>query len=146
MFSDYIRHSDRKKKHVRFSSKLSIKTVRLNWNWNYSKAFVKLCRNGVVSSDSLQAGRFGDQVSAGRDFTHQSRRPWGPPRLLHNGYRGSFPRVKQPGRCVHYPSPSSAKVKNEWSYTSTSLPISAFMDCYTENFKYVWGSVGRTHT
>ena len=38
-------------------------------------------------------------------------RPWGPPSLLHNGYRVSFPGVKRPGRGVNKPPPSSAKVK-----------------------------------
>jgi hypothetical protein len=32
---------------------------------------------------------------------------------------GSCPRVKRPGREVYQSSPSSAEVKNEWSYTST---------------------------
>jgi hypothetical protein len=37
--------------------------------------------------------------------------PWGPPSLLHNGYRVSFPGVKRPGRGVNHPPPSSAEVK-----------------------------------
>jgi hypothetical protein len=38
------------------------------------------------------------------------------PTLLH---RGSFPRVKQLGCEAGHPVPSSAKVKNVWSYSST---------------------------
>jgi hypothetical protein len=34
------------------------------------------------------------------------------------GTRGSFPRVKQPGREADHSPPSNAVVKNEWSYTS----------------------------
>jgi len=33
---------------------------------------------------------------------------------------GAFPEVKRPGRGIDHLSPSSAEVKNEWSYTSTS--------------------------
>jgi hypothetical protein len=43
----------------------------------------------------------------------------GPLSLLLNGYRGSVPRVKWPGSEVYHSLPSSAEVKNEWSYTST---------------------------
>jgi hypothetical protein len=35
------------------------------------------------------------------------------------GTRVSFPGVKRPGREADYSPPSSAKVKNGWSYTST---------------------------
>ena len=37
--------------------------------------------------------------------------PWGPPSILYNGYRVSFPRVKRPGRDIDYTPPSSAEVK-----------------------------------
>jgi hypothetical protein len=36
--------------------------------------------------------------------------------------------VKQPGREVHHSLPSSAEVKNDWSYTST--PPNVFMAWY----------------
>jgi len=46
---------------------------------------------------------------------------WGPPSLLFNGYWGSLPGVRRPGRQVnHWPS-FNAKVKNKWGYTHTSL-------------------------
>jgi hypothetical protein len=41
------------------------------------------------------------------------------------GTRGSFPGVKQPGCEADHSLPSSAEVKNSWSYTST--PQCAFM-------------------
>jgi hypothetical protein len=45
-------------------------------------------------------------------------RLWGPPSLLFKGYRGFFPQgVKRPGRVVDHSPPSSAEVKNTWSYT-----------------------------
>jgi hypothetical protein len=41
-------------------------------------------------------------------------RLWGPPSLLYNGYRGSFPRGKaRPGRDADHSPQSSAEVKNE---------------------------------
>jgi hypothetical protein len=36
------------------------------------------------------------------------------------GTVGSFPGVKRPGREADHSSPSSAEVKNAWSYTSTA--------------------------
>jgi hypothetical protein len=44
-------------------------------------------------------------------FRSHPDRPWGPPNLLYNGYRVSFPGVKRPGRGVDHPPPSSAEVK-----------------------------------
>jgi hypothetical protein len=52
----------------------------------------------------------------GRDFQHRS---WGPPSLLYNGYRVSFPGVKRPGRNVNHSPLSTVDVNNEWRYTST---------------------------
>jgi len=46
----------------------------------------------------------------GEIFRTRPDRPWGPPGLLYNGYRVSFPGVKQPGRGVDH-IPSSAEVK-----------------------------------
>jgi hypothetical protein len=41
-------------------------------------------------------------------------RLWGPPSLLYNGYRGSYPRGKaRPGRDADHSPPSSAEVENE---------------------------------
>jgi hypothetical protein len=36
-----------------------------------------------------------------------------------NGYRDPSPGVNRQGREVHHSPPSTAEVKNEWSYTST---------------------------
>jgi hypothetical protein len=44
----------------------------------------------------------------------------GPPRLLFNAYRGSFPRAKRLRLEVYLSPPSSARFKNEWSHTSAS--------------------------
>ena len=42
---------------------------------------------------------------------------WGPPNLFLIGYRGIF-RGKRSGALINHSPPSSAEVKNEWSYTS----------------------------
>jgi hypothetical protein len=58
----------------------------------------------------------------GKIFFSSSKRPdslLGPPGLLPNGYHGSLPLVKRPGREFDHSPPSSVEVKNEWSYTST---------------------------
>jgi hypothetical protein len=57
----------------------------------------------------------------GRDFSHMSRMALGytqPP--LQWVRTESFPGVKRPGRGAGHPHPSSAEVKKECSYTSTS--------------------------
>jgi len=43
---------------------------------------------------------------------------WGPLRLLCNRYRGSFQKVKRPGRELNHSPPSTAEVKNKRSYAS----------------------------
>jgi hypothetical protein len=50
----------------------------------------------------------------------RSHRHWGPPNLLFNGYHYCFPGVKRLEREVGHSHPSSAQVKNEWSYISAS--------------------------
>jgi hypothetical protein len=71
----------------------------------------------------LRAGRSGVRIPAEvRDFSFLQNLPyllWGLVSLVFNGYQGSFPGVKRPGREVNHSPPSSAEVKNEWSYTST---------------------------
>jgi len=44
-------------------------------------------------------------------YTSKSHLPWGPPRLLYNGYWVTFPGVQRPGRGVDHPSPSRVEVK-----------------------------------
>jgi len=39
--------------------------------------------------------------------------------ILFNGYQGSLPALKQLGHEINHSPPSSAQVKNDWSYTST---------------------------
>jgi hypothetical protein len=46
-------------------------------------------------------------------------RSWVPLIPLFKGFRGSFEGIKRQGSEVNYSPPSSAQVKNEWSYPST---------------------------
>ena len=46
---------------------------------------------------------------------------WGLPNLLFNGYHGSFLGVKWQKHEDNRSAPSSAQLKNDWSYTSTPL-------------------------
>jgi hypothetical protein len=64
-------------------------------------------------------------------------RLWGSPNLLSSMYQGFFPGVRRPGREADHSPPSSAKLKNAWSYTST--PQYAFME-----WCLVRGSTGTT--
>ena len=61
---------------------------------------------------------------------------WGPPSLLFNGYRGSFPGVKLPMRDVDHLRPSGAKTESEWSCTSTPSICLHGMD--RETFSFFW--------
>jgi hypothetical protein len=42
-------------------------------------------------------------AGGGKNFRIRPDRPWGPPSLLYDGYRVSFPRVERPGRGVDHP-------------------------------------------
>jgi hypothetical protein len=46
---------------------------------------------------------FGSDPGGGEIVCSRPDRPWGPPSLLYNGYRVSFPGVKRPGRGVDHP-------------------------------------------
>jgi len=69
----------------------------------------------------------GDEI-----FFVRSNRPWDPRSLLYNGYRPSFPGIKQPGRGVDHPPSSSAVVKER-----VELYLYAFMAGSMVNFTLV---------
>ena len=52
---------------------------------------------------------------------------WGRHSLIFNGYCGSFPGTKRPGREINHSFLSDVEVKNEWSYTSVAPGPYAFM-------------------
>ena len=72
-------------------------------------------------SDSLLAGRSRDRIPVGGNEISLIRPdgPWGPPSLLYNRYRISFPGVKRPGRVVNHSPHLAPRLKKEQNYTST---------------------------
>ena len=76
---------------------------------------IQRCGSGssVGIATELRAWRFGDRIPVGTRFSARPDRPWGPPRLLYNGYR-VFPGGKvRPGRAADHSRPSSAAVLEE---------------------------------
>jgi len=79
-------------------------------------------------SDSLRAGRSGDQIPVwGEIFRSRPDLPWGPPSLLYNGYRVST--GGKGARAWSWPrTPSSAEVKERvevylYSPSGPSWPV-----------------------
>ena len=67
----------------------------------------------------------GSNPGGGDIFRTRPDRPQGPPSLLYNGYRVSFPGVKRPERGVNDPPSSSAEVKERvelYLYYSSGPP------------------------
>jgi hypothetical protein len=65
----------------------------------------------------------GSNPGGGEIFRTRPNRSWGPPSLLYNGYRVSFPGLKRPGHGVKHPIPFSAEVKERVTlYFSPSGP------------------------
>ena len=90
----------------------------------FCKYISQSCRPRQLSGyrDSLRAGLSGNRVPVGtRFFATVQDWPRGPPSLLYNGYRFSFPGLKWPGRDVNHPSHLVPRLKKEQSYTSTLL-------------------------
>ena len=65
----------------------------------------------ILSSQSGGWTVRGSNPGGGEISRTRPDRPWGPPRLLYNGCRVSFPGVKRPGRGVDHPPSYSAEVK-----------------------------------
>ena len=70
------------------------------------------CWNGVIGVVTCyELGGPGIKHGLGEISGTHPDWPWGPRNLLYDGYRLPFPGVKQPGRGINHPPPSSAKVK-----------------------------------
>ena len=82
---------------------------------------IKYIRSFIQAS-KLQLGPVkGSNPAGAKEFPcspNSTDSPWGPPNHLFNRYRGIFPGLKRPGCEADQSSPSRAKVKNEWRYTS----------------------------
>ena len=78
------------------------------------------CRK-LNDSYGVGVGRSRILIPAGEDMFLLQNRPdllWAPTSPLFSGYQISIPRIKRLGRELDYSFPSSAEVKNEWSYTA----------------------------
>ena len=87
-------------------------------DWQYLTIYFQYPTHMDRDSVVRIANRYGLKVRGlnacrGEIFATRPDRPWGPPSLLYNGYRVSFPGVKRPECGVDRPPPSSAEVK-EW--------------------------------
>jgi len=88
--------------------------VRIRFNFSSQNTHLVVCGPGYRSrySGSLRAGRSGDRIPVGgKIFRTRPDRSCGPPSLLYNEYRVSFPGVRRPGRGVGHPPISSAEIK-----------------------------------
>jgi len=77
----------------------------------------------------------GSSPGTGKILFSPQNRPdsiWGPISLTFNEYQSSFLRVERWRREVDHSPPSSAEIKNQWSYAST--PPMCFHDVDEENF------------
>jgi hypothetical protein len=75
----------------------------------------------IYKKSRLATGRTVRGSNPGGDEIFRSRphRPWGPPSLLYNGYRVSFPGLKRPGCGASHPIPSSCR----GSRTGRAIPL-----------------------
>jgi hypothetical protein len=100
---------------------------------------------GIATGYRLDDRRVGVRVPVGSRIFSFPRRPgrlWGPTNFLSNGYRGSSPRVKRPGREADNSPPVSAEVKKMWIYTSTP-PYTFIGQClityaHGKNYPYLY--------
>jgi hypothetical protein len=78
----------------------------------------------------------GSNTGGGEIFHTRTDQPRGPPSLLYNGYRVSFPGVKRPGRGVDHPPTFSAEVKER--VVISPLPLCAFLACSGVNVTFTF--------
>jgi hypothetical protein len=90
----------------------------------FCKLQFKRGRVTVISTVTGGSKNFGSVPGRKRIFPSSSQTSdwfWRPLSVLFNGCQGLHPReIKRQGRDASHSLPSSAEVKNEWSYTSTS--------------------------
>jgi hypothetical protein len=119
----YNSHSEMSPKPVdmttKYATPFNVNHLNAAINLSYTRAILSshltVCggpRQLIRYGDTLRAGRSGDRTPFGSEISRtRPDLPWGPPSLLYNGYRVSFPGVKRPGPGVDHPPPSSAEVE-----------------------------------
>jgi hypothetical protein len=104
---------------------------RSNTSYMFRPLMSPSARAGIAQSvQGLATGWTvrGSNPGGGEIFRSRPDWPWGPPSLLYNGYRVSFPGVKRRGRGFNHPPPSSARVKERvklylYSPSGPSWPV-----------------------
>ena len=91
--------------------------------WNYSNKAYTECGDRISSAGIGTSYVLDGQADTGVDktFSASPERVGGPNCFLHNGYRISFPWVKQSGCGVDYPPHLAPRLKKEQNYTFTPL-------------------------
>ena len=87
----------------------------------------------TLQDESVQTGRESNP-GEGVIFRTRPDRPWGPPSLLYDGHRVSFPGVKRPRGVVNHPPPTSAEVKEKVELYLYSPCV--FVVCSRVNFTF----------
>ena len=90
-------------------------------------------------SDSLRAGRSGDQIPVGARFSALVQNGPGAHPASHTRGTGSFLAVKRPGRGVDHPPPSKAEVKERvelYLYSPSGLVVACSRVNLTFTFMY----------
>ena len=97
--------------------------IFLNWMWfvplRFIYKFTQLWLSGMAKG--CRQGGQGFESQLVQEIFPSPKCPdlfWGPPIHLFSGHRGCFQGVKRPGPGVDRLSPSIARVKNEWRFTS----------------------------
>ena len=116
-----------------------LRTLSSQWaHFCYPEVRHRGSRNSVIGTViRLRSGWYGPRKPA-RASPNHPHRLWGPPSLPDSKYRSSFLRIRQPRRDVGHWPPSSAEVKNEWSWNSAACicrhgvhkePLSSLLAC-----------------
>ena len=118
---------------VRFAERRNLVSTRApsHFNWPLQRVRLRARRTAVRIPATARDYSLLQDIQIG----------WVPLGLLFSGYRALFPGVKRPGTTdIDHSPPSSAEVKNGWSYTSTPPICLHGMD--RENFTlfspHVW--------
>jgi len=85
--------------------------------------YFRFCTVLLLGRDGV-GGRSGERIPVGGEiFRTRPNRPWDPPCLLYDKYRGSSPGVKRPGHGFDHPRRSEVKERVDL-YLNSSCGVS----------------------